>query len=218
MQFVKNGDYEYIMNKYHAQDKPFNSFSRFIRNDGIFDEATGLSGEEILKGIVERDEQIREEPHAIRKARAFEYILKNTRISCDVRDIFPAINMVDRPLNATIVKQWRNEVFKEIIPEVEKKRAAMEKSGAATIWPDFDHSVPHWERIFGLGFRGLLEHSEKMREERKALTGEETAFYDGVKITYTAILAFVDRLEKQAEKDGNVRLEKALHNIGRKPP
>ena len=218
MEFIQPESYDYVMNKYHIQDGTFDTFRRFIRNDGIFSADSGLPAEEIMKGILELDQSMNELPHSIRKARAFEYVLKNTRISCDVRDIFPTINMIDRPLNATIVNQWRAEVFKGMIPEVEKRRATMEKSGAATIWPDFDHSVPHWERIFGLGFRGLLEYSEKTREEKKLLTEEQAAFYDGIKITYTAILMFIDRLEGQAKKDGNDRMAKALHNIGRKPP
>ena len=64
--------------------------------------------------------------------------MENTRISCDPRDIFPSINMIDRPLNQTIIADWRREVFTEIIPETEKKRAYFEKNGIATLWPDFD--------------------------------------------------------------------------------
>ena len=52
MVYVKERDYDYIMGKYHDPQKPFNSFSRFIRRDDIFAAETGLSGEEILQGIL----------------------------------------------------------------------------------------------------------------------------------------------------------------------
>lgn len=204
MEIVKFENQDYIMNKYHMQDKPFNPFSRFIRNDEIFCDESGLSPQEIISGIIELDNRISEMPHPIRKAKAFEYVLKNTRLSCDSRDIFPAINMIDRPLNATIVAKWRKEVFSETIPEIEKERSFMEKNGIATIWPDFDHSVPNWDIVFELGFKGILENSEKARLENKNFTEEQNAFYDGIQITYSAIIVFLERLEMQAEKDKNI--------------
>ena len=218
MEIVKFENQDYIMNKYHMQDKPFNPFSRFIRNDEIFSDESGLSPQEIMSGIIELDNRISEMPHPIRKAKAFEYVLKNTRLSCDSRDIFPAINMIDRPLNATIVAKWRKEVFSKTIPEIEKERSFMEKNGIATIWPDFDHSVPNWDIVFELGFKGILENSEKARLENKNFTEEQNAFYDGIQITYSAIIVFLERLEMQAEKDKNTRMQKALSNIKTNPP
>ena len=76
MEYIKNADEAYIMNKYHAQDKPYDSFRRFIRHDAIFDEKTGMSGEEIIAGIWEQDEKIRKLSHPVRKAKAFAYVLK----------------------------------------------------------------------------------------------------------------------------------------------
>lgn len=218
MEYIKNRDYDYIMNKYHDQSKPFNPHRRFIRRDEIFDEATGMDAEAIVAGILEQDARLGELPHPVRKANAFAYVLKNTRISCDQRDVFPGINMVDRPLNRTMIAQWKKEVFGTIIPEVEQKRAYMLDNGIATIRPDYDHSVPVWERILGLGFAGLLRESELARKEQESLTPEQAAFFDGIKITYTGILDFIGRLEKQAQKDGNVRMAEALRNIANQPP
>ena len=122
MEYIKNKDYDYIRNKYHDSSKPFDSFARFIRRDEIFSDETGMDGEKIKEEILRRDEEIKHLPHPVRKAKAFEFILENTKISCDSRDIFPAINMIDRPLNSTLVKKWKNEVFDEIIPETQKRR------------------------------------------------------------------------------------------------
>ncbi len=218
MEFIKQPDYSYIMNKYHINDGTFNPHNRFIRNDRIFSEDTGLSADLIIEVIKNQDEQLKLLPHSVRKARAFEYVLRNTRISCDKRDVFPAINMIDRPLNKTLIPLWRSELFNKMIPDVNSKLSYYNGNGIATIWPDFDHSVPDWDVVFGLGFKGLLENSEKARNEKENLTEEQIAFYDGVKITYTAILEFLERLEKQAENDGNIRMQKALCNIKNNPP
>ena len=118
MEYIKNSDYEYISNKYHDASKPFDGHARFIRRDEIFDKNSGLDGDIIKEDILKEDEKISHLPHPIRKAKAFEYVLKNTRIACDARDIFPAINSIDRPINSTVVSMWRNEVFGEIIPEI----------------------------------------------------------------------------------------------------
>lgn len=218
MKYINEQDYEYIMNKYHDTSKPFDGNARFVRRDEIFSPDTGMDGNAIIEEILHQDAELSSLPHPIRKAKAFELVLKKTRISCDSRDRFPAINMIDRPLNQTLIKQWRNEVFGEIIPEVESKRAYFERSGIATIWPDFDHSVPDWDRLFDLGFCGILNESEKRRVEKSELNEEQAAFYDGIRITYTAIINFIDRLEKQAVSDGNIRMSKALASIKENAP
>ena len=219
MEYIKQQDYHYIMNKYHDQEKPFNSFNRFIRRDVIFDEVTGMDPDKIITGIWEQDNRLKDLSHPERKAMAFQYILENTRIACDKRDIFPAINMVDRQPNKTIVHRWRwEEVFGKLIPEVEEKRSYLERNGIATIWPDYDHSVPVWDRIFALGFAGLLRESEAARAQKDTLTPDQTAFYNGVKITYTAILHFLERLQREAERQGHTRMAKALENIKNNPP
>jgi len=228
MKYIKTADFDYIMNKYHDQNQVIESFdsvhrganifNRFIRNDRIFDESTGMCADDIIKGIWEQDKELEDLPHPVRKAKAFEYVLKNTRISCDSRDRFPAINMIDRPLNSTLINKWKAEVLQTIIPDTEKKRAWFEDSGIVTIWPDYDHSVPVWERIFTLGFQGLLDESERIRKS-KQLTKDEEAFFEGIRITYTSIVEFLLRLAALAEvTEGSERLCIALKNIATNPP
>ena len=214
MKYINQQDYEYIMNKYHDASKPFDGHARFIRRDMLFTPEAGMAPEDILAGIWENDILYQYLPHSIRKARALEYVLKNTRISCDERDIFPAINMIDRPLSQTIIKAWRKDVFGEMIPEVESKRRQLERDGIVTIWPDYDHSVPVWDRLFSLGFVGILEESEKVRAS-KNLTVEENAFFEGIRITYEAVLAFIDRLQAMATVP---KMKHALANLRRGAP
>lgn len=212
MYYINDTDSEYILNKHHSLSSDYNIMDRFIRHDEIFDESTGMNGDEIIKGIREQDDKIRHLPHSVRKAMALRFVLDNTRISCDKRDRYPAINAIDRPLNQTLILKWKNEVLNEIVPEVGKKREGFENDGIVTIWPDYDHSVPYWERVFGLGFKGILDDCEARRHSME-LDDEQEAFFEGIKLTYEAIIDFIGRLANQAHKDGSERMAKALENI-----
>lgn len=218
MKYVDKTNYDYIMNKYHDASKPYDGFKRFIRHDKIFDETTGMFGNDIIAGIKKQDKILENLSHPVRKAKALEFILKNTRINCDERDIFPAINMIDRPLDSTILVPWEKEVFDGMIPEINKRRNFFSSNRIVAIWPDYDHSVPLWERIFDLGFNGILDESEIARNKFKDITEEQTEFFDGIKITYTAILEFLGRLQKQAKEQRNLRLAKALGNLKKNAP
>ena len=212
MEYISQRDYEYVMNKHHQAE--LGEKGRFRRNDAIFAPDSGLSPDEVMAGLAETVRANEHEPHVICKARALAYVLKNTRIACDTRDIFPAINMIDRPLYATLIWKWKNEVFNEIIPEVGARRAQLERDGIVTIWPDFDHSVPVWERVFSLGFPGLLRESEQARKS-KVRTKEEDLFFEGIKVTYEAILAFLDRLYDCAEEG---KMKNALDTLRKGAP
>ena len=209
MKYIRQCDFEYIINKYHDASKPFDGYARFIRRDMLFTPEAGMAPEDILAGIWENDILYQDLPHSIRKARALEYVLKNTRVSCDTCDIFPAINMVDRPLSQTLIKKWKKEILTEGIPEVEARRSCLENNGVVTIWPDYDHSVPVWDRLFSLGFVGILEESERMRK-KSAFTEDEDAFFEGIKITYEAILALIDRLCRITTSD---KMRQALQTL-----
>ncbi len=213
MKYITQENYDYIKNKYHDASKPWDGMSRFIRRDELFDPATGMDADDICKGILVQDEELKHLSHPVRKARALSYVLENTRISCDPRDFFPAINACDRPLQKTLINNWKSEVFDEIIPEIGKKRLELEKSGLVTIWPDYDHSTPIWERVLSLGFPGLLRESEEARHS-KELTKEQDEFFEGIKITYEAIIRLVGRLAALAEKtEGSEKMAKALRTL-----
>ena len=209
MKYIKEADYEYIINKYHDAGKPFDPFSRFIRRDEIFSEKTGMAPADILSGISENDKLYAEMPHPIRKARALEYVLKNTRIACDERDRFPAINMVDRPLKTVLIDKWKSEVLYEIVPRVGARRDQLESDGIVTIWLDYEHSVPVWDSLCSLGFVGILDESERARAS-KVRTEDEDAFFDSIRITYLAVIDFIDRLYALATSE---KMKKALLSI-----
>ena len=214
MEYIRPNDLDYILNKYHDTKKPFDSFSRFIRHDEIFDPATGMEAEALYEAVRKNDRSISGESHPMRKAKALAMLLENTRIACDPADRFPAINILDRPISRCIVNAWRGEVFHDIMPEVEARRGQLERDGVVAIWPDYDHSVPVWERVFRLGFSGILAEAETARAERAAdhtLTAEENDFYASISITYRAMISLCGRLRRLAENTaGSERLAKAL--------
>lgn len=214
-------NFEFIKSKYVRPTGPVESFYRFQRVDEHFSEDSGAAPEEIIKGLENIFNENLKESHPVIKAKAFSFVLDNTRINCDPRDRYPSINMVDRPLHGTVINKWRAEVFDEIIPELAPTRGLYDSNGVCTTWPDYDHSVPVWKQIFTLGFKGLRENAEKIKSEHlksRALTPDEEAFFEGINITYTAILRFLVRLTDRAEKQGNERLKKALVNITENPP
>ncbi len=213
MEYISEASYDYIMNKYKTSPN-----ARFVRNDTLFSEDSGCSAEEIMILIRRQDAELSALPHPVRKARAFACVLDNTRICCDPRDPFPAINMIDRPLNTALISAWNHEIFTTVIPEVNPIRGLLERNAAATMWPDYDHSVPYWDRILSLGFPGLLSESEKARTAQSELTPEMTAFYDGIRITYEAILRFLSRLEAIAERQGSHRMASALRHLQTSAP
>lgn len=218
MQYIQEKDLEYILNKYHDTKKPFNAFNRFTRNDAIYSDETGMDGDEIKAQLSDLSEEWADLPRPIRKAKLFEFVLKNTKIACDPRDIFPAVNATDRPIDNAVLSKWSSKVFTEIIPETREARMFYERTGAAALCPDFCHSVPYWEILFELGFSGLLEKSENIRKS-KELTPEQDAFYESIKITYEAVIALINRMQKLAEQTkGSERMAKALKNIAQNPP
>ena len=213
MDYINEASYDYIMNKYKTSPN-----ARFVRNDALFPEDSGRSAEEIMNLIRRQDEELSALSHPVRKAKAFACVLDNTRICCDPRDPFPAINMIDRPLNATVISAWNHEIFTGVIPEVNPVRGQLERNAAATMWPDYDHSVPYWDRILSLGFPGLLAESEQARAAHPDLTPEIAAFYDGIRITYEAVLRFLGRLEAMAERQGSHRMASALRHLQTSAP
>lgn len=196
-----NDDRSFIENKYHKTDEPFNPYSRMAYHGYDFDKSTGLEDEEIKDGLSKFYEKTKDLPHPVAKAYAVKYVLENTKIDINEHDLFVGLWSVNRLANSVTLNKWNAEVFETILPKVKQKMNDMNESGAVAIWPDFDHVVPDWDAILCLGFPGLKKRAEKYKELHKArgtLTPETAAFFDGIIIEYTAIIALVDRLYRLA--------------------
>ncbi len=196
-----NDDRSFIENKYHKTDEPFNPYSRMAYHGYDFDKSTGLEDEEIKDGLSKLYEKTKDLPHPVAKAYAVKYVLENTKIDINEHDLFVGLWSVNRLANSVTLNKWNAEVFETILPKVKQKMNDMNESGAVAIWPDFDHVVPDWDAILKLGFPGLKKRAEEYNELHKArgtLTPETAAFFDGIIIEYTAIIALVDRLYRLA--------------------
>ncbi|MBN2582179.1 MAG: hypothetical protein JXL80_03860 [Planctomycetes bacterium] len=176
------------------------------------DPATGLDHETLKKDVLALAERMKDDPHPVVKARAFEYVARNVRIDVSPHDWYVGFgcwDRWDRPLDALVAK-WDKEVdarFMKTLPIME----GLKQSGACGMGKDFDHSVPDWDAVFELGFPGLRERARQYRRQREdagQMTPQAAAYFDGIEITYTAILEMLQRFHDYATEhaDGNPRM------------
>lgn len=206
-----NADRKFIEGKYHKVDEPFNALKRMAYHGWDCPESTGLSIDDIKKGLIEIAEKYKNQSHEVQKARAIEYVLQNTRIDINEHDYFPLLYTWNREIEATTVKKWKAELFDTLVPDITPVYNLIKKAGAVATWPDFDHVIPDWASILSLGFVGLKDRAaayrEKLSKEQGSLTKEQEAYFDGIEIEYGAILAFVDRLYKLSLEKKNDKAE-----------
>ena len=195
-------DRNYLENKYHKTDEPFNPFERMAYHGYAFDENTGLEDEQIRQGLRDLEPKLSSLAHPIAKAKAVSYVLENTRIDVNEHDYFVALYSLNRLACPVTQHKWSNEVFSKTLLGVYPVMQKMCGSGAATIWPDFDHVVPDWDAVLSLGFPGLLERVRLYRQKHEqagTLDAEKAAFFDGMILTYSAIIELIDRLYRYAK-------------------
>ena len=194
-------DREAILNKYHRLDQPYNSFQRFAYHGWECDPDTGLDDAGIKQKIREICESSAGQPHPVVQARAFAAVLDNTRIAVSPHDWYVGIYGWGRlPLEFTR-NVWNRQLFEKVLPDTAREMAELNRTGTVTLWPDYDHSVPDWDAVFRLGFPGLLERVKRYHEAHRragALSEREEAFFQGMEITYEAILRFLQRLRARA--------------------
>jgi len=191
------------------------------------DPATGLDHETLKKNVLALAEQLRGEPHPVVKARAFEYVTRHVRIDVSPHDWFVTFGCYDRwdrPLDG-LVAQWDREVDATrmtTLPLMQK----LKQSGACGMGKDFDHSVPDWDAIFTLGLPGLRERAREFRRRRResgAMTPDAEAYFEGIEITYTAMLEMLGRFREHAlhHAKGNPRVlacARSLEVLQQGPP
>ena len=187
----------YIENKYHKTNEPFNPHERMAYHGYDFDKTTGMEDEEIVRGLENLYEGIKNLPHPVIKAQAVKYVLDHTKIDVNEHDLFVGFWSVNRLANCITSDKWNKDVFENILPAVDEKMKDMSQSGAVGIWPDFDHVVPDWDSVLGLGCPGLLKRAEQYKEQHRksgTLTPETEAVFEGIIIEYKAIIDLIDRL------------------------
>ena len=212
-------DRKFIENKYHMTNEPFNPYNRMAYHGYDYDVSTGMGDDEIKAGLKNLYEKIKDLPHPVAKAYAVKYTLDNTRIDVNEHDYFVGFYSVNRLASAIGQWKWYGEVFDKVIPKTKALIDDMNNSGAVTVWPDFDHVVPDWNSLLTLGFSGIIERVKSYRQkhaEGGTLADEAAAYFDGMEITYRAVIDVIDRLYKYAltQNHGKAkRIADCLKNI-----
>ena len=171
-----------------------------------FDPATGIDKDIAAQEIV-RFAQL-DAPHPVIKARGFEFLAENLQIEVDPHDFFPAFGCwmrIPRPIDLLLGKLRSRIPFKH-----QELWNLLNQSGASNIWIDFDHSVPEWEQVFSLGFSGLLRNAMEWREKHRAdgtLDAKKDAYFEGIRITYEAVLRMLERFIERAKIHKNERCD-----------
>ncbi|MBN2642770.1 MAG: hypothetical protein JXR78_14045 [Victivallales bacterium] len=198
-------DKDYIWSKFKKTsiDSDLRTRNEQKKGNNIgFDQSTGLDNETIKENVLKLAEELKGLPHQVVKARAFEYVTENVRIDVSPHDWFVTFgcwDRNDRPLSP-LMNKWSTEVDNNIL-KTGKLLNKQNHTGAAAMWTDFDHSVPDWDVILALGFPGLRERARRHRSKHEAsgeLSYEGKAYFDGIEITYTAILKMLERFRTYA--------------------
>ena len=177
--------------------------------------ATGLEREafaEALEALVAERKGV--EPWTFVKARVFALGCDRAAIGVSAHDWYPAFASWhyhrQHPFGPTL---WRRseEVDNAFAPELRKTIGTATKSGQFTVWKDFCHCSPDWDRILALGFRGMK--AELLRNWK------ETDYYKSKLIAIDAVFRFFDRLIAETEAEIRVapgpRLTKELASLKR---
>ncbi|MBP5637842.1 MAG: hypothetical protein J6X55_00045 [Victivallales bacterium] len=171
-----------------------------------FDVSTGIDEDTAAKEILRFAEL--DAPPPIIKARGFEFLTEKLQIEVDPHDFFPAFACIKhRP---TPMTPLLGELRKKTPIKQGELWDLLNQSGASNVWIDFDHSVPEWDEVFRLGFPGLLKNAMEWREKHRAngtLDAKKDAYFEGIRITYEAILRMIERFIKRAKVHNNDRCD-----------
>ena len=182
-----------------------------------FEPGTGIADRNaVVDGVLEVLKSMEGEPHQLVKARAIEYVLDNAAIEVNPLDWFgfnfcgwytckqaeeTEIHKNVRGPLQVLCTQWQKEL--KHTPEFDAATANFAKTGAGVFYADYDHSVPDWDSVIGLGFTGLLkrvrdEHTKKTQSGN--ITPEQELYYTSVEIAYEAVLRIMTRFLECAKK------------------
>lgn len=223
MNYISSEDREFIENKYHDTQKPFDPFERFKYHGKVTEYSEGLDDSEMRIQMDRFYKEGKGRDRALVKAEAFAFVLDNAKISVSDKDYFPCIYNWGRPLDEPLIDKWTRELF-DSIEGLNEQISDYFDSGATVMWLDTCHVVPDWQDILSLGFSGLLERAESYHQKFKqdgSLTQKEDAFFTSIEIEYKAILRLIERIERYAKKHPSEKatlIYKSLETIKQRPP
>jgi len=186
MKFMCAEDRKYIMRKHKEK---------------VYETDTGLDIAQIKEGVEAFYALSNRENHALIKAKAFDYVLSNTRIDVSKHDWYIGIAQSgERTVRNALSLKWLEDVRRNLVPElVAEERRHHRKSHL--VYLDPWHHVPDWLAVLELGIPGLLARAERMRKEREesqGLTREQRAYFESITIEYRSMLKFFCRVRDHA--------------------
>ncbi|MEE1280346.1 MAG: pyruvate formate lyase family protein [Oscillospiraceae bacterium] len=213
-------DRAYIENKYHNTNESFNAFRHRQYHGYEYDSATGLSDNEINTGLAKLVKQLEGKSRYIIKARTVEYVLDNTRIDVNENDYFPGIYSWGRLIDAHTINPWHQQAYEETKEALGSNYINdYSTTGTVNLHLDFDHTVPDYNSLMKLGFRGILARAQASYDalnDKHELSEEQKEFFAALTITYEAILRFIDRLYNYSltkSSDKQKRISESLKNL-----
>ena len=200
---ITKTDRYYIERKYHNPDKEFNAYRRMAYHVIGYIEESGLDDAALLKGLEVLSKETEDLPHPVARAIAIKYVLENEKLYINEHDYFVGLYSLNRLANNTTFQKWGRQSEDYRDPATIRCANDFNCSGAVMIWTDYDHVVPDWESLMKLGFSGIRERARVYKEQHREngnLDDETAAFFEGIEIQYTAIIALIDRMYRVAEK------------------
>ena len=177
----------------------------------VTDPATGV-GQDVARGhLLKLSKELEpKEPWNVVKAECFAWLCDNLAIDVSPLDWFPAFacwNRHARPMSSVLGRR-NGEIERKYYPEILPRMWEGNKRGRWTVWKDFDHIIPEWDKVLPLGFPGL-------KARLVANWQEDKSYYRAEKITAEAIERLLERLiahgQKQVEKRGGGGQRKVRH-------
>ena len=166
----------------------------------VSDPSTGEDGATARERLMEMSEKLADrEDWNVVKAKCFAHLCDNLAIDVSPLDWFPAFacwNRYARPMTHVIGRR-EAEIRSRYYPQLVEEYNRGNDEGRWTVWKDFDHIIPEWDKVIPLGFPGM---KKRLRDNWK-----DTSYYWAVGIVSDAIDRLLDRLAAQGEKRGSDR-------------
>ncbi|MGN1062408.1 MAG: pyruvate formate lyase family protein, partial [Candidatus Scatosoma sp.] len=204
----------------------------FIKNEyqnACWDKSTGMEPIDIEKKMKEFIADKNTPEKAIQRAKLLEMLIENGQLELNPHTPFPdKINNGVRYGKAASFGIFGKICFNEyyhdfdnLAPEVRGERKLLERTGAGIPDVDFWHTVPDWETVLKLGFKGLADRVALAKEKAVAegrFTAEREVFYESAQISLRALRLYVQRCAEYARKKGMDEYAENMEYINEHPP
>jgi formate C-acetyltransferase len=163
-----------------------------------FVDGSGLTPEALKEGFNDLRQKLSNESPVIRKAKLFEYILINGRISVDPDDWF-ADKLDHQGLMSEYNRHAMNDTPATYAPTAMETIQTAASTGYYSTGLDTGHVSPGWRYMYSKGLSGLLTEAHDARAVfGNKLTNQQEDFYTSLEIVYKAIIKFTRRLSDMA--------------------